>query len=149
MWVVIRLCTDEDSVTEYYNELDSQVELNFDILDDFKGEAAEVYEHNPWLTYGLPLHRMREWGFADKILDLLDERPFSVGECRQLVAFILGTEVWDVPDPAIDLNEFLTWVDAKQGDVRPTYNVIKNQVLPWFDVRKMGKTYGAGGCVVS
>ena len=69
IWIVIRLCTDEDNVVEFYNELDDNLELNMDVLDDFCGEAAEVYEHNSWLNYALPLHRMREMGYHGKFVN--------------------------------------------------------------------------------
>jgi len=39
------------------------------------GEAAEVTKENPWLNYALPLHRLREFGFHDRVFDILDERP--------------------------------------------------------------------------
>lgn len=39
-------------------------------------QAMEVYLHNPWLTYGVGLHRLREAGFAPEIMDDLDERRF-------------------------------------------------------------------------
>ena len=49
------------------------LELRLDILDDCTGEATEIAKINPWLTYGEPLHRMREFGVTMKELDMLDE----------------------------------------------------------------------------
>ena len=42
VWVVIRLCTDNDSVVDYWNNIDGQLELDMDVLDDFASEAKEV-----------------------------------------------------------------------------------------------------------
>lgn len=56
------MCTDEGEITEYWNSLDQELELEMDVLDDLYGEAVEVHKQNKWLTYGEPLHRLREWG---------------------------------------------------------------------------------------
>ena len=50
---MVRLCTDEEKVVEFYNDLDGQLELSMEVLDDFIAEASEVHEHNPWLNYAL------------------------------------------------------------------------------------------------
>jgi hypothetical protein len=44
VWVVIRLCTNEDRMVEYWNNIDSAIELNMDVIDDPQGEAAEIYK---------------------------------------------------------------------------------------------------------
>jgi hypothetical protein len=86
--IVVRLCTDEDNISEYWNRVDSQLELGLDILDDFAGEAEEITKLNPWLVYGEPLHRMREWGISLKEFDLLDEAKLSSEQMRAICAYL-------------------------------------------------------------
>lgn len=43
VWVVIRLCTDEDRMTTYWNNVDSDLELSMDVIDDHLGEAKEIH----------------------------------------------------------------------------------------------------------
>jgi len=88
VWVTIRLCTDDDRIAKYWNNIDSQLELGMDVLDDLCGEAQEVYESNPWLTYGEPLHRLREFGIAVKELDLLDESLLSLEQLRKMASIM-------------------------------------------------------------
>lgn len=80
--VVIRLCTNEDRVREYWNKVDSHLELEMDVLDDLQAEAEEIFRLNPWLTYGEPLHRLREWGVSVKEIDLLDEALLSADQMK-------------------------------------------------------------------
>eukprot|EP00539_Tryblionella_compressa_P017084 CAMPEP_0178838690 /NCGR_PEP_ID=MMETSP0746-20121128/13456_1 /TAXON_ID=913974 /ORGANISM="Nitzschia punctata, Strain CCMP561" /LENGTH=365 /DNA_ID=CAMNT_0020501671 /DNA_START=94 /DNA_END=1188 /DNA_ORIENTATION=+ len=83
-WVVIRLCTNDDSVLSYYQKLDDQEEFSLEVLDDYLDEAKEIYSYNSWLTYSLSLHRCREMGMSChstfRFMDWLDERSLSRDE---------------------------------------------------------------------
>jgi hypothetical protein len=42
VWVIVRLCTREPAVLEYWNDLDAKLEEPVDVICDMGLEAAEV-----------------------------------------------------------------------------------------------------------
>ena len=93
-WIVIRLCTNDDTILKYYQKLDDELELSLEVLDDYTDEAKEVYQFNPWLTYSLCLHRCREMGMSChpkfRFLDWLDERPLARNEIGEVLKGTFG-----------------------------------------------------------
>ena len=148
VWVVIRLCTDDDECVDFYNKLDDYLELSIDVLDDFKAEAQEVYDENPWLTYSLQIHRLREFGFHDRLFDLIDERRLSSSQVRDYCSLIFGRDAFDgVPDPNADWDSFsrrLARVSNASPD-RP-YNPMKNRNMEWVNLKRLNRLYAHKSC---
>lgn len=71
------MCTQEAKIVEYWNNIDSQLEIDMDVIDDQLGEAQQILQYNGWLTYGEPLHRLREFGASMKEMDIIDESTVS------------------------------------------------------------------------
>jgi Mg-chelatase subunit ChlD len=142
VWIVIRLCTDEDDVVEFYNNLDHELELSMEVLDDFSSEAKEVCTHNPWLNYALPLHRCREMGYHNRLFDILDERRIGLDELREFLMILFGVENFDsVPDPQLDWEGFLSRVSDIVKNEKNQWNPVTRRVGPWIDMKKLDKTY--------
>jgi hypothetical protein len=143
VWVVIRLCTDDETIVDFYNDIDNELELSLDVLDDFFAEAKEVYEHNKWLNYALPLHRMREMGFYHKLFDLIDERSLTRDELRDFFLLLYGADALDgLPDPHIDWPRFLDHVARANHRETLQWNPIKKKLMPWVDIRKLDSKFG-------
>ena len=147
--VVIRLCTSDDNIVDYWNGIDSQLELTLDILDDPLGEAKEIESVNPWLNYGIQMHRLREFGVKLRELDHLDERLLSTGQMLKILSVIFDCKQSDIPRPDVMWPEFKEFCSDKLKTLPNVYNPVTNKVEPWINMKMMAVKYapaGAEGC---
>lgn len=151
VWVVIRLCTDDDKIVEYWNNIDSQVELNMDVLDDLSAEAVEVTTANKWLTYGEPLHKLREFGIPVKEIDVLDSMNLSLEQTHKLCQIIYGGNLnnGDIPHPEVDWQLFIEWVITQNKAVGKVWCPVSNKFKDWIDVKRLARIHGKGACTIS
>ena len=82
--IIIRICSDESHITEYWQNINAQLDLDIDVLGQVKSEALIVVENNSWLTYGEALHRLREFGVVVPAINNLDLRQLSRQEIKIL-----------------------------------------------------------------
>lgn len=148
VWVVLRLCTDESKVVDYWNNIDGQLELELDILDDLVSEAKEVAKVNKWFTYGEPLHMLRQFGVSVKELDMLDEKTLTADQIRDVCAIILGGNVDDYPHPAVDAKAFVKFVNTKNKAEAKVWNPLTKKMAYWIEPSAMKSIVG-GGCTIS
>jgi len=151
--VIVRLCTDDEKVTSMFNDMDNTFD-SFDVLDDYWGEAMEVYLHNPWLTYSKGLHRLREVGLAPDVLGDLDQRSLTLDEIHQLCIILFAGEGESVylPLPPYQptstrqlgrsswVESWIPFIVALEGLVEKEklqWNPITKRMAPWIDLKKL------------
>ena len=147
--VVIRLCTSDDAIVDYWNGVDAQLEISLDILDDPIGEAAELFAVNPWLNYGLQMHRLREFGVKLRELDHLDERLLSTGQMLKVLSVLFDCKQSDIPRPDVMWPEFKEFVEGKLQGLEPVYNPVTKKIEPWINMKYLHEKYApqsAKGC---
>jgi len=140
--VIIRLTTDDERVRDMFNTMDSKFD-SIDVLDDYWGEAMEVYLYNPWLTYGMGLHRLREAGLAPEVMDDLDERPLTLDElyefCKML--FVGDDDLINLPHPKKSWNNFFRSLNVLVEKEKLQWNPVKRKSMPWINLSKLESKY--------
>jgi len=151
VWLVIRLCTNERKVVDFYNELDNKLEMSIEVIDDLVKEAREIHGYNKWLTYTIPLQRLRESGFKHRLFDLLDERKLTHNEMRSYCMFLFGKDYFEgVPDPEIDMDSFLSSLNRIQMNEKNMlqWNAVMKQRTELINIKSVKKEYGfRGSCL--
>mmetsp|Transcript_22576 Transcript_22576/g.57139 ORF Transcript_22576/g.57139 Transcript_22576/m.57139 type:complete len:682 (-) Transcript_22576:467-2512(-) len=101
--LTINLCTDDDDVVEYYNELDKKLgnEINgLDVLDDLESEQLEILKAgNSFVTYSEEIHVARMAGCNAVIADAIDEEQLSVFHATKMAREVLGLGQVQVAPP--------------------------------------------------
>ena len=146
VWLVIKLCTDDDDIVNYWNEVDNHLEVEMDVLDDFASEAQEIKDaQNGWLNYGLPLHRLRESGLLSKEFDLLDEGKLTHDQMLTIVASVLGNEKASYPHPAQDWGAFFNYVEGLNMAVEPVEDPLRRlSKHKWLHLTALRMAYAPG-----
>ena len=144
VWTVVRLCTNAEDVVDFYNSLDYVAGRSLEVLDDYFAEAKEVFRHNKWINYALPIHRAREMGFYHPLFDALDERKLTLGEVKEYFRLIFGADAVDpMPDPCQDFRGFILHSKALLASQPHPFNPIAKKLTPWVDLRKLAWAYGS------
>lgn len=89
VFLTINLCTENNEIVEYYNDLDKTIgsELGgIDVIDDIESEEKEVIDcGNNFVTYCQEIHVARMAGCYSIASDMLDEEKLSIFHTMKLI----------------------------------------------------------------
>lgn len=143
--IVLRLCTDDDSVASFYGDIDKEVELSLEVLDDLTSEARELRGvGNAFLTYSPLIHRIRESGTFCKVFDILDERALTQGEIYLLAQLLLRQSPSDPMLPR-EPKEFCAEVERRVQAGARCFEPVWRTMAPQFDVSYLRWSMGTTG----
>lgn len=110
-------------------------------------QAETIYLHNPWLTYTMGLHRLRELALAPPVIDRLNEEPLGLDEILEVCEMLFSNEDGvgvDWPHPKKDWDGFVRALRASVAKDVPQWNPVKKRMTPWIDVEKLASMHRGG-----
>lgn len=105
----------------------------------------EVHLHNPWLTYGIGLHRLREAGLLPEIFGILDEQPLTLDQLHEFCKtfFVGDSGCIDLPHPRkSSWNIFSRALKIMIDKEKSQWNPVMKKVMPWIDLDKLDVMHG-------
>ena len=94
--------------------------------------------HNPWLTYGLGIHRLREACLTSDLLNGLGRKAFTADDIYEFCKeFFIGEKEIYLPHPRNSVDAFLRGVNHLLEDERSQWNPVKKKLTPWIDMKEL------------
>lgn len=100
-------------------------------------QANEVHQHNPWLTYGIGMHRIREAGLGTDVMEMI-KQPMSLDDIHELCMDLFDEEICH---PKNDWAGFVTNLEGLVKQEELIWNPVKNKLCPWIDLEELESIY--------
>ena len=140
VFIVVNLCTDLESVIDYYNDLDVKIgnELSgLDVIDDFEAEQLEVNAKNDFFVYSFKIHVARMAGCYSVVADMMDEEVLPLPYLHKLVKELLLLK--DKSLNISDQDRYLSIIDSENSKANNVYNYLTSQFELPINIEKLIK----------
>ena len=87
--VIVRISTEEKEVVDYWQNINSELDLDIYVLEGYEWESNLVQARNSWLTYGEPLHQIRAFGIAVPGVNTLSYRQLNKENIKSICELLL------------------------------------------------------------
>ena len=146
--MTINLCTDNEQIVDYYNELDTAIgrELSgCDVIDDLESEQKEVLAAgNRFFVYSMDIHIARMAGCFSIIADQMDERTLTVYHAAKLCDEICGIDRKQNEEiPTFDDRE--NYIRCLAAKTKMVYDFRRKKMAPSVDIDKLDRFIQSGG----
>lgn len=87
--IVVRILAEDKELIEYWQHINTTLNLDICIMTSLKVEAAESERKNSWLTYAEPLFLLREFGIEIPGIDMLPYRQLPKEKIKAICQLLL------------------------------------------------------------
>ena len=146
IYLTINLCSDNDSIISYWNDLDKSIgsEISgMDVIDDMEAEYNEIRAAgNHFFTYSMDLHIARMAGCFNVVADLMDEETLHIHHTIKLVNDLLfnrdrGSS--DITNWAFDKENYLKRIEEKIRTQNKVYDIRTKSFQPIIHIAQIDR----------